>query len=418
MAAESPLLLHMCGQLDLPKCWQLICYIGAIMRILLVDDEEKILHVLAETLTDAGHETTCAGDGAQALDVLHCGSFDLVITDIRMPGMDGLELLDAVSTRFRGLPVILITGQGDEDTAISAVQRGAYDYLRKPVHLRVLMAAVQRLEQQHHLEQQLQEEQARLHHASRLAAIGALAASITHEVNSPATYMKGNAQLLARMWQLVGPALDSVSPSTVGDPKQFAFARQEIPGLISGLRDGVDRIIEVVKQVGSMARQEQQQTPTRNTSLTQCADDAVRLARHTFPTDLCLSQEYGGADMGVMADPQQLTQVIINLLTNAGHAVSTAGIDSPTIALRAGRENGYVRLEIEDNGNGVPASMQPKVFEPFFTTRDQGEGTGLGLSIAQEIIKGFGGQMGFRSQEGEGACFWILLPRWTSLETP
>jgi len=384
------------------------------MHILLVDDEERVRLVLAQALRDIGHDVTCAGDGEQALDVLHCGSLDLVITDIRMPGMNGLELLDTVGTRFPGLPVILITGQGDEDTAISAVQRGAYDYLRKPVRLKVLMAAIRRLEQQRHLEQQLHEEQARLHHASRLAAVGALAASITHEVNSPATYMKGNAQLLARMWQVVCPVLDSVSPSTTDDPQQFAFARQEIPGLIAGLRDGVDRVIEVVKQVGSMARKEQRQAPLRHTSLTKCADDAVRLARHTFPTDLGLEREHGDPDLHVAADPQQLTQVIINLLTNAGYAVSATGRDDPAICLRMTRENGQVRLTVEDNGGGIPASVQPKVFEPFFTTRDPGEGTGLGLAIARETIKGFGGQMGFRSQEGEGTCFWILLPAHTS----
>ena len=167
------------------------------MRILLVDDDEHVLHTLAEALVDIGHELLCAPNASQALGSLD--DCELIITDVRMPGMDGLELLSTIRGRRPDLPVVLITGHGDEDTAIAALQRGAADYLRKRLRLRSLTAAISKVERQ--LEERLQEEQlqerleesqrqralmeSRFVHAEKLSALGLMAPLIAHEIKSP-----------------------------------------------------------------------------------------------------------------------------------------------------------------------------------------------------------------------------------------
>jgi DNA-binding NtrC family response regulator len=113
------------------------------LKILLVDDEEEILQVIREFLADYGYESIIAKDGREALDILASGvKIGLVISDIRMPRLDGLGLLRHICDRFEAVPVVLITGHGDEPMARIALQEGAYRYMQKPVRLSELLACI------------------------------------------------------------------------------------------------------------------------------------------------------------------------------------------------------------------------------------------------------------------------------------
>jgi PAS domain S-box-containing protein len=126
------------------------------MEILIVDDEQSILQMTGDFLRDCGHSVTTAADGSQALEVLggRLGT-DLILSDIRMPGTDGIELLKAVRVRYPGIPVILMTGHGDEGLATQALQQGANDYLKKPVVLADLLARVERVQERRELEAEI-----------------------------------------------------------------------------------------------------------------------------------------------------------------------------------------------------------------------------------------------------------------------
>ena len=116
------------------------------MHILLVDDDEKIRSAIGNFLADRGHRLATASDGVEALERLEADRPDLVLCDIRMPGMNGLLLLQAARARFPHVPVILMTGDRDVDTAIAAFRSGAQDYLKKPIKLRELIACIERLQ--------------------------------------------------------------------------------------------------------------------------------------------------------------------------------------------------------------------------------------------------------------------------------
>lgn len=123
------------------------------MYILLVDDDKDVIKPITQILQDFGHQTICASDGASAIHSLMTQDhIDLVISDIRMPKMDGIELLRQIQMRAPGLPVLLMTGYGDESIAIRAFKEGAFDYIKKPVSLRTLLNVIQRLEHRRKLE--------------------------------------------------------------------------------------------------------------------------------------------------------------------------------------------------------------------------------------------------------------------------
>lgn len=123
------------------------------MVILLVDDEEDIHLTIGRFLADLGHEVVAAADGGEALKFLEkADEVDLVLSDIRMPGINGIELLQAVRVRYPGTQVVLMTGHGDESTATAALRHGASDYLKKPVSLETLLAYVERIEERKKLE--------------------------------------------------------------------------------------------------------------------------------------------------------------------------------------------------------------------------------------------------------------------------
>ena len=129
------------------------------MHILLVDDEKQILQVIGDFLADCGYSTTSAGDGAEALKILEeRADIELIVSDIRMPRLAGIQFLRAVRVRFPGIPVILMTGHGDEGVAIAALQEGAQDYLKKPIKLSEFQLCIERVEERARLESQLFED--------------------------------------------------------------------------------------------------------------------------------------------------------------------------------------------------------------------------------------------------------------------
>ena len=378
------------------------------MRILLVDDEEAILRSLGEVFRDLGYEVLTALDGSEALRLVSEQAVELVISDVKMPHMDGIELLSRLQTQTPDLPVILITGHGDEDTAISALQKGARDYLRKPIRVKALLAAIKRVQDQQQLEQLLSEERNKLVHASRLASLGTLAAGLAHEINNPATFVKGDLQLLVKSWGIVNEVLEALPPGQVKNPEGLAFVMKEVPGLLSGMQLGMERIIRLVREMSLLARSEKQDSQRTVVDLGKCIEEAVAMEHHALPAQTQVQQVQGGETLQTMADAQQITQVLMNLLSNAAHAL--ACMPDPTIVVRARREAEWATIEVEDNGAGIPEEARPRIFDPFFTTKDIGQGTGLGLSICRGIIHDHGGQIGFESRVGKGTRFWVRLP--------
>ena len=219
----------------------------------------------------------------------------------------------------------------------------------------------------------------------RLAAIGVLASGVAHELNNPLQAILGSAELLQVRDEL---------PSA---------ARAEL----SMIQRESARASAIIRNLSRFSRQQ----PGYATSvrLREVVDSVIQLReRRLAETGIALSVQETGNPVA-MAVFEELQQVVLNLIINAEQAV----LESPPprrIDIALERVNAKVRVEVQDSGPGVPPENEPKLFQPFFTTKPSGEGTGLGLSVSYGIVQSHGGAIGFRPSASGGAVFYFELP--------
>ena len=221
------------------------------MNILLVDDEESILRVIGDFLVDCGHEVTAACDGKEALSLLEQRpDIELIVSDIRMPRMNGLDFLRAVRVRFPGAPVILITGHGDEGAAVAALHEGAHDYLKKPIKFNEFLACVERVEERNRLEAQLLEDYKNLMHSAEAAACENEPAGNGQDIRAAVTSVMENLNSLDVFWRSLRSYLRERREEDASRKRRMDFILDEMPGLLSDLRRNVERVSEKTKWIG------------------------------------------------------------------------------------------------------------------------------------------------------------------------
>jgi PAS domain S-box-containing protein len=231
--------------------------------------------------------------------------------------------------------------------------------------------------------------------ADRMASLGTLAAGIAHEINNPLAYVAGNLEAVAETFQ-----------ATQHQPSKAECI--ELSAAIADARDGAERVRKIVQGLRSFARSEdEKRTPL---ALAEVLEAAIRLTGNELRHRAQLVRELGPVPL-VVADDGRLTQVFINLLVNAAHAIPEGHSDDNRITVRTRTdEAGRAVVEVADTGRGMPPEVQARVFDPFFTTKDVGEGTGLGLSICHGIVSGLGGQISIDSTSGHGTVVRVVLP--------
>jgi len=237
-----------------------------------------------------------------------------------------------------------------------------------------------------------------LQQAQKMEAIGTLAGGIAHDFNNILGGIIGYAELA----------------------KMKAPEGSNVIAYLDKMINSSDRAADLIKQILTLSRQHKQKQ--RPVQVRHIAKEALDLLRATLPTTIEIRKDLA-KDAGVVnADPTQMHQVIMNLATNAGHAMQKdGGVLEVTLAnvelddlsaekhldLAAGS---YLRLTVSDTGHGMTAEIMERIFDPYFTTKDTGEGTGLGLSVAHGIVKTHGGTITVYSEPGEGTTFHVYLP--------
>lgn len=242
-----------------------------------------------------------------------------------------------------------------------------------------------------HLESQLRQ-------AQKMEAIGLLSGGIAHDFNNVLGAIIGNAQLATLDLDPAHPAAEAVD--------QILVASR--------------RASQMVRQILTFARQESRER--RRVDLEPIVAESVRLLRATLPAGITIVASLGTGLPAVLADETQIQQVIVNLATNAWHAMEgrparltveldAVRVDAALVASNADlHPGGYLRLRVTDTGTGMEASLLERIFEPFFTTKPVGKGTGLGLSVVHGIMKAHGGAILVRSEPGVGTDFDLFLP--------
>jgi PAS domain S-box-containing protein len=234
--------------------------------------------------------------------------------------------------------------------------------------------------------------QAQLLQADRMAAVGALAAGVAHEINNPLAYVMLNLDLVVRQLRRAG---DTV------------VRANELADKLAEAREGAERVALIVKDLLSFARSEESWGPI---NLRDCVDGALKMVRSELRGRAQLELDWGDLPP-VDGNQARLGQVFLNLLINAVQALPAIHPEKNRIRIIAFGDSGQAVVEVHDNGQGIEEAALSRIFEPFFTTKPTGEGTGLGLSICHSIVTSMGGDLTARNLPTGGACFRVALPR-------
>ena len=405
-------------------------------RILIVDDEAGVRELFAAWLREESYECKTAASADEALANLATDIYALVISDMMMPGRNGVELLREVRARYPDTAVIMVSGVDRPQRVRDALRVGAFDYLIKPCELGVLTLSVERaLERRSlqrtartykaHLENQnieladskteLERLQAQLVHTEKMASLGQLAAGIAHELNNPAGFIYGNMGLLgdylAQLQSLLSvydqvvlppDALQSVN--SLKTEIKYEKLVDDLDSILADCREGAERICDVVRNLRLFSRLDEAEI--KKVDVHSGLDSTVRLlSRYFNGGQVTLRRDYGDLPP-INCYAGQLNQVWMNLLVNAAQAVPDRG----EVSISTRLEQDSVLVEIRDTGAGIPEDQLSRIFDPFFTTKPVGEGTGLGLSISYGIIERHGGTIAVVSEIGLGTTFTVRIP--------
>ncbi len=404
-------------------------------RILIVDDEAGVRDMFAEHLRES-FECKTAASAEEALVELAARRYALVISDMMMPGRNGIELLREISSRYAETAVIMVSGVDRPQRVRDALRVGAFDYLIKPCELTTLTLSVERaLERRSlqrtariykdHLESQnveladrkreLERLQAQLVHTEKMASLGQLSAGIAHELNNPAGFVYGNMDLLQDYISELSKLFDAYDKVVLPEDAallvnsvktQISYERLmgDLNSIISDCREGAQRICDVVKNLRLFSRLDE--ADLKRINIHEGIDSTIRLLSSYYSKGhIVLRRDYTDLPP-VNCYASQLNQVWMNLLVNAAQAVRDRG--EVTIATRL--DGNSVVVAISDTGTGIPADELSRIFDPFFTTKPVGEGSGLGLSISYGIVERHGGTIAVASEVGAGTTFKVRIP--------
>jgi PAS domain S-box-containing protein len=250
-------------------------------------------------------------------------------------------------------------------------------------------------------------EQRRLEHQGiqndRLASMGALAAGIAHEINNPTSYVLSNLGFL-KSWQDELEQELGAAAHTPRVQEMLTEARE----VVAECLDGCSRIRDIVRDMRCFSH-----TPDENVmpvDIHASLDVVLRMAHGELKHTARLEKDYAPQLPVVLGSEGRLSQVFLNLVINAAHAMRSETPSEHVLRVRTRLEGERVRIDVSDTGHGIPPDVLSRIFDPFFTTKPTGVGTGLGLSISHSIVQKMGGEITVESEVGRGTTFTLRLP--------
>ena len=417
-------------------------------RILIAEDSPTQAEHLRLLLEGERYRVEHVPNGREGLARAQLAPPDLIISDVTMPVMDGWEFCRAVksSPRLRRIPFVLLTERGTASDIIRGLEHGADNFITKPFENDYLLERVRRIfenldlrrqgqldmevtlsaggrqvvinadkqqifellfatleelsrtngqlaesrraveEYARTLEAKVQERTQQLMQTEKIATMGQLLAGVAHELNNPLSVVTGHAALLRAS----------------GDPAVTQRAEKIVRA--------ADRCARIVRNFLALARQ---RPPAREaTHLDTVVAEAIDLLAYPLRVNgVEVVQDLAAELPALWADPTQLHQVLVNLVTNAEQALRAhAAPRRISLVARHDRSRNVVRLVVSDSGPGIPDEILGRIFEPFFTTKPEGQGTGLGLPLCRSIVESHSGTLTVESRPGSGASFTIELP--------
>jgi signal transduction histidine kinase len=354
------------------------------LRVLLVEDSEDDARMLVRELRRGGYEASWRRvDTAVDLDAALEESWDVILSDYSIPGFGATQAFAAVRSRGLDVPFILVSGTIGEEAAVEAMRSGVHDFVLKDRLARLAPAIGRELTEAAH-RADLRRAQSALLRAEKLRALGQMAAGIAHDFKNLLNPLGLHVEVLERALRRAGV---------------------ERPDVIGTMRDIIRHGVETIDRLRTFSRLEPELIAAY-IDVAALAREAIELVRPRLAErdGLALADTIGSTEL-VRGHASDVVAAIVNLLVNAIEACGPHG----RISVRAGSDEGAVWVEVGDNGSGMTADVQARVFEPFFSTKGP-QGTGLGLANVFATMQRHGGDIVVDSAPGRGARFTLRFP--------
>lgn len=374
-------------------------------HLLIVDDDRSNRDLLARILSKLNYRVSLAAGGNEAVALAKTNKYDLMLLDILMPGLNGYQVLEQLKVLRPEMPVIVISAVEDMRSVVRCIEMGAEDYFLKPIEPALLRARIASTLDRKKFRERLVAQQ-------RLASLGELTAGVAHEIKNPLNFVINFSELAQENVLDLKHALKS-------DPEAVSALLEDLQQLLLKVKEHGMRADAIVKSMLLHYRNES--SPEEAVDFNQLVAQYLKLADFSFDKEQAAGpvqvQARYDPDVGtILCRPADIGRVIINLVTNAYHAVREKQhrlqLHNPQISVSTRNAGTAVELIVQDNGVGVPDEIRNKIFHPFFTTKAAGAGAGLGLSITHDIIvRSHHGELILNSKEGVGAEFIARIPR-------
>ena len=371
-------------------------------RVLVVDDEASVRETVSKIINLIGHEVVTTGSGKEALEILKKEPFKIMITDVKMPEMDGFELMTEVSTQFPDIHIICMTAHGASYTYTDVVGAGARDYITKPFTIDEMRAKLNRVIREKNLIADLTQKSKELEKVNeelkRLDQLkSTFISSVSHELRTPLTVIK-----------------EFISLMLEGHVGTLSEDQREYLGIANKNIIRLTNLIETLLDFSRIESGKGLKLKFEPTRLMEVVEDAVMTFSQQLEEKRITLENQLDPDVPlVLIDRNRLVEVFINLIGNEIKFTPPGGkitIDSRGLT----EKRDYLKIMVADTGVGISPEDLPKVFDRFYqggrTQTGLITGTGLGLAIAKEIIETHQGSVHAESKLGSGASFVFTLP--------
>ena len=367
------------------------------LHVLHIEDSEEDSELIHRLLSGNGIpcQMTRVETRPQVFDALQTKSFDLILSDCKLPRFSGFHALEIARALKPEIPFVFVSGTIGEETAIESLRNGATDYVLKD-RLNRLVPAVRRALSEAEERTLCRQLQQRLREAGRMEAISALSNGIAHDFNNILTIILGHTSLLT---------MESAHPDRV----------LEISETIS---EAARRAVEIVDQLLAFGRKSESHVVPID--LNHYLKSRLDLMKENLRNQVVLRLEPHEGLPAIQADPYQLEWILLNLVENAvdsmpdgGRLVLSTSIveaDMHPELLHEVDSGQYVSLKVTDEGMGMDAATRDHVFEPFYTTKERGRGTGLGLPVVFGLVQSQKGCIDVQSELGQGTTVSLFFP--------